>query len=59
LEAVETVNFSEEDGGEAAENNIYPLVIYSSSEDSDGDYIDISGREGYVIYDAVLNDNLP
>ena len=44
LDSVEAVDFSEEDDSEAAENNIYPLVIYSSSEDSDGDYIDISGR---------------
>jgi hypothetical protein len=59
LEAVEAVDFSAEDDSEAADDIIYPLVIYSSSEDSDDDYIDISGREGYVIDDAVLNDNVP
>ena len=55
---MEAVDFSAEDESEAADDNIYPLVIYSSSGDSDGDYIDISGREGYVIDDAVLNDKL-
>ena len=55
LEAVEVVDFSAEDGSEAADDNIYPLVIYSSSEDSDGDYIDISGTRICLKYTLELS----
>jgi hypothetical protein len=39
LETVEAVNFPEEENGEAAKEDLHPLVIQSSSEDSDDDYI--------------------
>jgi len=52
LDAAEAVDPSEGYDGEATEECVHPLVIYSS-KDSDV-YMEIFGREGYVIDDAVL-----
>jgi len=57
-EVVEFVDSHKENDGEVVEEDVTPLVIYSLSEESDDDYIYISGREGYVINEAFRNDNL-
>ena len=44
-EAMEAIYFPEVDDGEESEENVQPLIIYSSSEDSDDDCIEDSWRD--------------